>query len=57
MIEWLMYVPIGDVEAYSLRGWEPVGDAPLHVPHGLYSVLMVWLGAGEPVEPAGGDRR
>ena len=45
------YVRIADVPAYCQLGWEPDGSGPLHAPHGLYSVMMTWMGKGEPVEP------
>ena len=26
-------------------------EPPLHAPHGLYSVIMEWVGDGKPIEP------
>lgn len=48
---WCRYVRLADVEAYSALGWAPVGSDPLHAPHGCYSILMEFVGAGDPVEP------
>jgi len=51
-ISWFRYVPIADIPAYLAIGWEWNPAAwPLHAPHGFYSVLMTWVGDGEPVEP------
>lgn len=35
--------------AYEAAGW--IFSADLGLPHGFYSVLMEWAGAGDPVEP------
>jgi hypothetical protein len=46
------YVPYADVLEWTALGWEPDGSGPLHAPHGFHSVLMTWMGKGEPIEPA-----
>jgi hypothetical protein len=45
------YVPYADVPDWAALGWEPDGSGPLHPPHGFFSVLMTWMGKGEPREP------
>jgi hypothetical protein len=55
-ITWHRYVPIADIPAYLALGWDwNDRETPLHSPHGNYSVLMTWIGAGEPVEPLTGS--
>lgn len=52
MIKWFRYVRFVDIPTYLALGWEWNPDEPpLHAPHGLYSVIMEWVGDGEPREP------
>ena len=44
------YVGISDIGAYLVLGWHWDG-ASMHMPHGCYSVLLEFLGEGEPIEP------
>lgn len=43
-VAFFRYVPLSRIAAYRAIGW---GD---ETPLGPYSVLMRWMGAGEPVE-------
>ena len=44
---WYRYVELARVDDMAESGWRPIGE-PLHVPHGCYSILMEWMGEGEP---------
>lgn len=47
MITWLKYVVLADVGAHLARGWTIADDlAGTH--HGHFSVIMRWVGSGEP---------
>lgn len=46
MISWLRYVRHADRPAYEARGWVLASD--LGPTHGLWSVLMLWAGEGDP---------
>ena len=46
MIEFYRYVRYEDIPVYEAKGW--VVDATLGLPHGAFSVLMKWMGEGEP---------
>lgn len=47
---WFRYVPHSRVEAYTSLGWAEA-DRFGGTHHGHYSILMVWRGEGEPIEP------
>lgn len=49
MSGWYKYVIHRMVVEYERLGWRVVSD--LDRPHGEYSVLMQWLGEGDPVMP------
>ena len=45
------YVKIRDIDAYLALGWFFDGDV-MHMPHGVYSVIMEWLCSEcPPIEP------
>ena len=48
-IYWTRYVLHAERDAYLALGWECRGPVVGH--HGIYSVLMIWRGPGEPPEP------
>lgn len=51
-ISWHRFVRIEDIPAYLSLCWEwDDREKPLHAPHGNYSVLMTYVGKGEPIEP------
>lgn len=46
MIRWYRYARWHDVPKWDGQGWKV--EADLGLPHGVYSVLMIWTGEGEP---------
>jgi hypothetical protein len=46
MIRWYRYARWEDVASWETKGWKI--EAELGVPHGLWSVLMIWTGEGDP---------
>lgn len=46
MISWLHYVRHIDVPVYEANGWRFASE--LGPTHGAYSILMIWMGGGEP---------
>jgi hypothetical protein len=49
------YVPLARIPEFLALGWDWSPDEPpLHQPHGSYSVIMEFVGDGEPVEPGEG---
>lgn len=47
MIEWLRFVPHGQLCLFLAQGWEIVDE--LHgTNHGNWSTLMRWTGEGDP---------
>lgn len=46
-IEYLRYVPHGQMLLFLARGWA-ISDELHFTTHGQYAVLMVWGGEGEP---------
>jgi hypothetical protein len=47
MIQFLKYVVHGSILVHLAEGWA-ISDELHGTPHGNYSVLMVWMGEGEP---------
>jgi hypothetical protein len=47
MIQFLKYVPHGELLAHMAIGWV-LSDDLVGTNHGNYAVLMVWMGEGEP---------
>lgn len=47
MISYFRYVNHDQVEAFLKKGWV-VADTMEGTPHGFYSILMKWMGEGEP---------
>ena len=47
MIQWLRWVKLADVGSYLARGWT-IRDCAAGTHHGIYSVLMLYVGEGEP---------
>lgn len=47
------YVQFDRIPAYLAAGWD---WEPAEPPASAYSVIMEWLGPGEPVEPSGEGR-
>lgn len=51
-VRWFRYVLYKFIPDYVALGWEwDKNAAPLHAPHGCYSVICEWKGEGEPIEP------
>lgn len=48
-ISWYKYVQHNNIQKYLELNWSVISELPCH--HGIYCVLMLYNGVGEPILP------